>query len=261
MAEDPFAGTAAHYARARPGYGEAALDHLDERFGLDGARVLDLGCGAGQVAVPLAARAGQVVAMDPNEAMLAATRERTADAGRENVETHRGSDADLRDGLIEDVAPLDLTTVGRAFHWMDGRATVACLRAATRPGGGIALLDDVEWLTGGTEPWTAAVYEVVAGHLADPPARYEPAEVEYDDPWDELLADCGLAAVREETFAVERTWSVDRIVDYVFSLSFAAPGEFDDAGAVERALRERLAALGGGPFEQTAAVSVVAGRV
>jgi sugar phosphate isomerase/epimerase len=159
--QDPFAGTAAAYARSRPGYGDAAIEYLVERFDLDAdGRVLDLGCGAGQLAVPLAAHAGSVVAMDPNAAMREATRERAVAADHENVTVREGSDADLRAGAIDDVAPLDLTTMGRSFHWMDERPTLDCLREHTRSGGGIAIVDDVEWLTAGDEPWTAAVHAV-----------------------------------------------------------------------------------------------------
>lgn len=264
MAEDhdPFAGTAAHYARSRPGYGEAAIEHLNDRFDLGRARVLDLGCGAGQLAVPLAARADSVVAMDPNEAMCRATRERAARADVENVDVVEGSDADLREGLIEDVVPVDLTTMGRSFHWMEGRATLDCLREHTRSGGGVAIVDDVDWLTGGDEPWMAAVYDVASAHVEDLPERYDPETVEYDDPWDELLAERGFVDVETGTFTVEREWSLAQAVEYVFSLSFASPDRFDDGGdAFERACRERLATLGPGPYEQTANVSVISGRV
>ncbi|PWG73286.1 class I SAM-dependent methyltransferase, partial [Enterococcus hirae] len=68
---NPFTGTERYYAEHRPDYGEATVDYLRERFALESdARLLDLGCGAGQLAVPLARHAGEVVAMDPNEEML-----------------------------------------------------------------------------------------------------------------------------------------------------------------------------------------------
>jgi len=257
---DPFAGTAAHYARARPDYGEDAIEYLRDRFGLEDARVLDLGCGTGQLAVPLAAHAGTVLAMDPNAGMLQATAKRAAETGRTDVETLQGSDEDLRAGLIEEIAPLDLTTMGRSFHWMDGRPTVDCLREHTRSGGGVAIVHDPELVTGGSEPWTAAVYDALAGFLEEPPERYDPETVEYEDPWDELLAERGLADVETATFDVLRSWSVDGIVDYVRSLSFASPAH-DDGDAVEAAIRAALAERGGGPFEQSTTVSVIAGRV
>lgn len=50
-----FTGTASYYARYRPGYPPDMFTTLEHRLGLDGTqRVLDLGCGTGQIAVGLA---------------------------------------------------------------------------------------------------------------------------------------------------------------------------------------------------------------
>nr|MDT0665574.1 SAM-dependent methyltransferase [Micromonospora sp. DSM 115978] len=57
-----FAETAWYYARFRPGYPQAFVDDVVRRFRLDGTgRVLDLGCGTGQMAFPLARHVGEVV--------------------------------------------------------------------------------------------------------------------------------------------------------------------------------------------------------
>ena len=59
MGEDPatgaglFAGTAEYYARFRPPYPPALLDAIIDRFRLDeSGRLLDLGCGTGEITVP-----------------------------------------------------------------------------------------------------------------------------------------------------------------------------------------------------------------
>ena len=66
-----FAGKAWHYARYRPGY-PRALDDLVQEFHLDGTgRLLDFGCGTGQLTLPLAEHVAEAVGMDREPEMLA----------------------------------------------------------------------------------------------------------------------------------------------------------------------------------------------
>ena len=254
---NPFASTERYYAEYRPGYGEETVDYLRERFALDAtARVLDLGCGAGQLAIPLAHRVGEVVGMDPNEEMLRHARERAAACGVGNVKWVVGSDADLR---VEQ-GPFRLTTMGRSFHWMDQERTLDRLRDATEPSGGVALVTDREWLTKGREPWQEIVHDVAADYLDDLPQRVDPGDVTYDDPWDEKLAAFGFESVETVTVDVEREWTVDGVVGYVLSLSYCSPDRFGDRrAAFERDLRARLAGSGRESFPESTAVEVVSG--
>lgn len=254
---DPFESTEEYYAEHRPRYGEAAIRYLVDRFDLDGsARVLDLGCGAGQIAVPLAPYVGEVVGMDPNEEMLRQASERTAAAGVENVEWVVGTDADLGDHLGE----VRLTTIGRAFHRMDQRRTRERLCGITESGGGVALLGDAEWLTRGEREWQDDVYAVAERYVDDLPDRTGP--VEYDDPWDELLVDCGLADVEVATFESERRWDADGVVGYVLSLSYCSPRVLgDDRAAFETDVRERLADRPEETFAEVVTVEVISGRL
>ena len=69
---DLFTGAAWWYARYRPGYPAPFFRHLITRFGLDGTgRLLDLGCGTGQLRLPLAPQVADAVGVDPQLEMLA----------------------------------------------------------------------------------------------------------------------------------------------------------------------------------------------
>ncbi|WP_435363364.1 class I SAM-dependent methyltransferase [Haloarchaeobius sp. DYHT-AS-18] len=253
-----FTSTEWYYARYRPRYGTDAIEYLVDRFGVDEtSRVLDLGCGAGQIAIPLAEHAGEVVGMDPNEAMLREAREQAVAAGCENVEWVQGSDADLP----ADIGTVRLTTMGRSFHWMDQPRTLDHLFELTEPGGGVALVTDGEWLTHGVDDdWQAGVHALAGEYLDDLPERTGPIE-EYDDPWDDLLAEHGFTDVETETVAYERKWDEDGVVGYVFSLSFCSPARFGDRkDAFEADLREYLQGLDGETFVQHGEVEVISGR-
>lgn len=252
--DSAFESAEEYYADHRPGYDDRVFDHLADRFDLDGnARVLDVGCGTGELAVPLAERVGEVVGLDPNGTMLDHARERAARVGVENAEWIVGSDADLSD--LD--GPFRLVTIGRAFHRMDRDLTLAAVSRLLEPDGGLALVGDAEWLTRGTRAWQDAVYEVAARFLDDLPERTGP--VEYDEPYDEMLRARGFQNVERVIFEGKREWTVDDAVGYLFSLSFCAPRRFDDPEAFATALRDRLAVFDP-PLVEHVETTVVSGR-
>lgn len=254
---ETFESTEAYYAEYRPGYGEAAIRYLVDRFDVDdSARVLDLGCGAGQITIPIAEFAGEVIGMDPNPTMLAHARKQASDAGRKTIEFVEGSDADLD----TDLGSFRLVTMGRSFHWMDQEGTLERLHDLLEPGGGIAIVNGEEWLVRGEMDWQAAVYEVATEYIDDLPQR-ETGEVEYEDPWDALLETKGFESVETKTFDIGHDWAVDEILGYVFSLSYCSPQTFgDEMDDFEADVRERLGELGHEPFPQQEEVEVIAGR-
>ncbi len=253
---NPFTSTEEYYASHRPEYGDAATEYLRGRFELDeSSRVLDLGCGAGQIAVPLAAHAGKIIGMDPNEEMLREARKRSEAAGRENIEWIVGSDSDLSNEL----GTFHLTTMGRSFHWMAQEQTLEWLYSMTEPGGGVALLNDAEWFTRGTKEWQDEVYALADEYIEDLPERTGP--IEYDDPWDELLAEFGFTDVEVTTFESERQWQVDDVVGYIFSLSYCSPDTFGThIEKFESDLRALLNEREEETFVQDAEVTVISGK-
>jgi SAM-dependent methyltransferase len=116
---------AAYYARYRRGYPDAVVDAIAAAFDLGPAdTVLDLGCGTGQLSVPLATRAGNVIGMDPEPDMLTQAKQNQI----KNIRWVRGAD---RDVATQNLTGLAAMTVAVAIHWMDG--TRCSARSARRP--------------------------------------------------------------------------------------------------------------------------------
>ncbi len=124
-------------------YGESTT-RLCKRAGItEGMRVLEIGSGAGDVALTLAERVGptgQVIGVDVNAAILDTARQRAADAGMRNVEFIAG-----------DARTLDLTdtfdaVLGRfVLMYMDNpREAFAKLIKHVKPGG-IAAFQEPEY--------------------------------------------------------------------------------------------------------------------
>ncbi|MDG4798006.1 class I SAM-dependent methyltransferase [Micromonospora sp. WMMD1082] len=181
-----FGGEVARfYQRYRRGYPPAVFDALVEAFGLTPEdTVVDLGCGTGQLTLPIAARVRAVVGVDPEPDMLELARQAARDQLFGNVGWLLGADTDvpalaalLGDGRVGAV------TIGQALHWMDHDTLFPRLRPLLRPGGGVAVvtngtplwLQDTAWsraLRGCLEQWRGAELSQPCGTDAASQRRY-----------------------------------------------------------------------------------------
>jgi hypothetical protein len=81
-----YRGAAPHYRAGRPPYSPQLEAVLTDELGLDGTgRMLDVGCGPGVLAVGLADLFADVVAVGPDDDMLADARKAAAEAGVTNI--------------------------------------------------------------------------------------------------------------------------------------------------------------------------------
>lgn len=106
-----------------PAMGAAVLDLLDPQ---PDERVLDLGCGSGELTAEIAARGARVTGVDSSAEMVARARERFPDL-----------DVRLADGeRLQVDGPFDAVFSNAALHWMTRPDDVlAGVRAALRAGG------------------------------------------------------------------------------------------------------------------------------
>jgi SAM-dependent methyltransferase len=153
---DGFSGeVATYYARYRRGYPPAAVDAIAEAFALTtDDLVVDLGCGSGQLSLPLAARVRAVVGMDPEPDMLVLARRSAEQRGVANTSWVLGADSDLWAlGALLGDQKVGAVTIAVAIHWMNRATVFRAARPLLRQGGGIAVvtngtplwLQDTEW--------------------------------------------------------------------------------------------------------------------
>ncbi len=183
-----------HITKVSSAFGALAMERLDLGAG---QRVLDVGCGSGPTSLALAERVGvdgEVVGADIAPAMLAAARERAADAGARNL---RFVTADMQvDDLGSGLFDAAFSQMGVMF-FSDPVAAFANIRKAIHPGGRLAFacwqsLFSNEWML---VPGSAVL--TVTGELPPMPGPGEPGPFSLSEPGrvESVLGDAGFTHV------------------------------------------------------------------
>jgi SAM-dependent methyltransferase len=210
-----FAGTAWHYARYRPGYPSVFFTDLVARFQLDGTgRLLDLGCGTGQLTLRLAEHVAASIGVDPEPEMLNEVARRAQAAGVGNVSWAQGSSAELPGEL----GRFDLVTMGRSFHWMDREQVLTALDGMVNDNGGLVIANDSCLIRSATA-WQHAIEDVQLRFLPPDWQAGIPTSADGHEPHEEILARSAFRHVQQQAYEFTRTWTIERAISYVYSTS------------------------------------------
>jgi SAM-dependent methyltransferase len=252
--EDLFTGTAAYYAAFRRPYPASVVDYLVKRCGLEGdGRLLDAGCGTGQVFQVMARYFDEVIAIDPDPQMIAYARRTVADLGLGNV-TLRQMRAD---DLQTDTRPLRMAIFGASFHWTDRPRVGDVIHDLLEPNGTLVVLSP-SGIHSGTSDWEAAIREALDRHLG-PDRRAGSGLYRGGERHEQALARTRFTKVEVTDISVAERWSIDDIVGYLYSTSYASKNILGDrAEAFESDIRRRLHRLATqGEFERLVEYQVI----
>lgn len=201
-------------------------------------RLVDVGTGTGFVIRALMPFFDEAIGVDPDAELLAVASDDLAPfvtSNRVRLVEGRAEDFTVPAGW----AP-QLVTVCRAFHWFDRPRFLARARAVLEPGGMVAVFGDRSvWAANAA--WKTATLDVVREFLGDERragagAYRAPTEDYADD-----LRSAGLRDVRRQLVPVRRTRTVDSVIGYLHSSSFASHAVLGDrVDAFDERLRERL---------------------
>lgn len=257
-----FSGDTAHaYARHRR---DLPADQARELAGLlaleAGDVVVDLGCGTGQLAVPLRAHSAGVIAgviaVDPEPAMLAGLRDR----GVPGVVCVLGGDGDLPHlgRVLTGRAGVGAVVVGNALHLMDEPAALRAAADLLRPGGGVGVVTQGPPLWRGPAPWQQQVRQVLERHFgpATDTCGSDPAAVERRAG---LLAGLGLD-VRVATWHADHDVDAEWVLGHLASALPAGALRPGTAGGPAAALAELLARYRGQRMVEATTTTAVLGR-
>ncbi len=239
---DLFSGTAASYARYRVPYPVELLDDLRHRAGVTGeGRLLDLACGPGRVALPLAGFFSEVWVVDQEPEMIEVGRKQATQKGLTNVRWIAGRAEEVEASPCS----FELITIGEAFHRLDQRLIAGRAMEWLAPGRGLATMGCFSILRG-NEPWHDILRTVIrkwAGHgSATRPTSTNPTPRSRGADHDrEVLKTFGFEDIGGYDFPHPHVWTLDSIIGNLNStskLSTRALG--DEAERFEAGVRHAL---------------------
>ncbi|HEY4829390.1 MAG TPA: class I SAM-dependent methyltransferase [Solirubrobacteraceae bacterium] len=129
-----FDTVAVEYDRRRPTYPDELVDHACAIGGLaPGDRVLEIGCGTGQLTRTLVARGLDVTAVEPGENLIALAERHVEGPGSVRFVNRRFEDASPGGGFA-------IAFSASAFHWIDPDVSWRKVAQSLKPGGPLALI-------------------------------------------------------------------------------------------------------------------------
>lgn len=134
-ATERFTGRVENYRQHRPRYPEAVVDLLQSEGGLTkDSRIADVAAGTGLLAEIFLTRGYNVIAVEPNDEMLAACAALTKQFPKLQCAAGTAEETGLPAHSI------DLITVGQAMHWFDLQRTRAEFVRVLKPNGWCAVV-------------------------------------------------------------------------------------------------------------------------
>ncbi|WP_039818393.1 class I SAM-dependent methyltransferase, partial [Nocardia otitidiscaviarum] len=217
--DELFQGAATYYAQYRPGYPPQFFTELRKRFGLNGTQqILDLGCGTGQIAVPLAPAVATVFAVDPDPDMLAEGKRSAPETS--NIEWLRG-DSNHLDSL--NLPPLDMVVMGKSFHWTDRAALLSDLDTMIRPRGAVVVVTGELHDAAAAPPWDDLVTSLRAKYLGPQRRAGSGTYLRAEQTHFDVLASSPFRNVETLGWQWDTDRDVDAIVGLQFSYSYSSP--------------------------------------
>jgi SAM-dependent methyltransferase len=239
IAGDLFSSAAVYYAQFRRSYPSGVVSYLVDECRLDGAgRLLDIGCGTGQVFSALEVHFQEIVAIDPDREML--------EHAQRSVDSRSRHRVQFRQITAEQIGPelgvFRMAVCGASFHWMDRPRVAELVYDQLEPGGIIALLM-YSGLHDGVAEWEKTIVRTLGDWLG-PERRAGGGIFQAGERHEAVLARSRFGPPRMADILVDEVWTIDEIIGFLYSTSYASKAVLGErAPEFELELRRRLRSL------------------
>lgn len=187
---------------------EVVHDIIDSAHLAAGSRVLEIGCGTGQMSVPLAEHGVNLVAVELGPHLAARARQKLRPFHNARVETSSFEDWTLPGRKF------DAVVSASAFHWLDPDTRLTKVAEALSAGGYLAILH-VHHVRGVSDFWREAQPFYIKWGLSDDPA-FEPTTPDgAPTMYPELDHDLDFSSVKRHRFEIPLTYSTESYIGWL----------------------------------------------
>lgn len=239
-----FEGLAERYDRYRPGIPAdvcSILSGLVETEATHSARLLDLGTGTGQVIFDCGNRFATLVGVELDAGMVEIARNKAARHPEISHKDVRWVVASAEEYLDSTYETFDLVTICRAFHWLDQEGVLTRLDRVVATRGKVVVCGDGS-LWNAPDAWAKAIKATIQQFLGEDRRARSTKFTHHDRPYIEIMQESPFFDAQRLEVRGVREWTIEQIMGYLFSTTFAAPELFGSrVGEFENTMRERLA--------------------
>jgi SAM-dependent methyltransferase len=255
-----FAGeTARYYARHRRQYPVELIEHL-RLFSRGGrGRLLDLGCGTGQLLLQLAGFFDHCIGIDPEPDMLREAERLAHERKVHNVRWIRAGSSDLLE-MEPQLGHVDLVTIGTAFHFMEPHATLGAMTRIVPPGGAVAIAYNGTPMWLHEDLWAQTLRRVLESRLGQVPDLDVAAEGLRSG--ELTMREVGYTSIERWEHTYESVIDTDFIVGHIFSALSTEQILPNRRPDFEKQLRQEIVAIAPtGEVTETVSVRAVIGLI